>query len=301
MKYQIAINRKATGKLPQGDPRWATFNDDFENMSLELLDIANAIYTGHAYTTWHEGRRKLDHFISGQHIAIDMDTGDERSSIDQLINHPLVRTWGSLIHTTPSHTDDAPRARVIFLLDEPITDANAYTTATNFLMSQFDGADTVCKDASRFFYGAKDCIMEWPGGTLPMAALRVLYKQWTKAHPTWNARQPERTNVVTPERMEEARQRRQADDVGMSKYAKAAFDKEVQALSQAANGHRNHQLNTAAFSLAQLIAAGQLPQDEVSAVLRSTAAGLGLGQVEIERTIRSGFEAGMKQPRAVAQ
>jgi hypothetical protein len=156
MKYRIAINAMALSeKIPPGDSRWERFNLAFVNQELEPVDIANEIYTGHAYTTWMNGKRKLEHFICAQHIAVDMDTGDIRSSFDHLLKHDLVRMYASLMHTTPSHTIECPRARVIFLLDEPITDALGYQRAAKFLIAQF-GADPACSDASRFFYGHKD-------------------------------------------------------------------------------------------------------------------------------------------------
>jgi len=175
-RYRISFNTMAlAGKLPQGDPRWGTFNDSFENLTLAPLEIANLIYKGYAFTTWHEGRRSLANFLSGQHVAIDMDTGDERSSIDALAAHPWVRMYASLIYTTPSHTSEAPRARVLFLLDTPISSADAYGEIVQFLMAQFDDPDTGCKDASRFFYGSLNCNMTMPDNVLPLAQLRRLY------------------------------------------------------------------------------------------------------------------------------
>lgn len=175
--YKISINQmKVDGKIPPGDPRWATFNDAFANHEIGILDLANAIYTGHAYSTWHEGRRKLDNFVCGQHLAVDLDTDDERSNINRLIEHDLVRSYAALLHTTPSHTTQTPRCRIIFLLDRPITDAGAYSAAARFLAGIFDGADMATTDASRFFYGAKDCQIELPWNVLPLAHLRRFYR-----------------------------------------------------------------------------------------------------------------------------
>jgi hypothetical protein len=178
-----------SGKLPQGDPRWATFNDSFENLTLAPLEIANLIYKGYAFTTWHDGRRKLEHFICGQHVAIDMDTGDERSSIDTLAEHPWVRMYASLVYTTPSHRPEAPRARVLFLLDQPVDKADAYGEIVQFLMAQFDDPDTGCKDASRFFYGSLNCDMATFDNVLPLTQLRRLY--------TVDARKNKRRRAVT--------------------------------------------------------------------------------------------------------
>lgn len=175
-RYRISFSTMAlSGKLPQGDPRWADFNDSFENLTLAPLEIANLIYKGYAFTTWHDGRRKLENFICGQHVAIDLDTGDERSSLDALSVHPWVRMYASLLYTTPSHTPAAPRARVLFLLDKPIESAAAYGEIVQFLMTQFDDPDTGCKDASRFFYGSRNCELLTPDNVLPLAHLRRLY------------------------------------------------------------------------------------------------------------------------------
>lgn len=175
-RYRIAFNRMAlTGKLPQGDRRWAEFNDGFDNLTLTPTQIADHIYRGYSFTTWHDGRRCLDNFICGQHVAIDMDTGDTRSAIDTLTAHPWVRMYASVVYTTPSHTPDAPRARVVFLLDQPVESADAYTEIALFLMAQFDNPDQACKDASRFFYGSLGCDLAMPDNVLPLAHLRRLY------------------------------------------------------------------------------------------------------------------------------
>ena len=175
-RYRISFSTMAlAGKLAQGDPRWADFNDSFENLTLAPVEIANLIYKGYSFTTWHDGRRKLENFICGQHVAIDLDTEDERSTIDALAAHPWVRMYASLIYTTPSHAPEAPRARVLFLLDTPIEKADAYGEIVQFLMAQFDDPDTGCKDASRFFYGSMNCDLAMPDNVLPLAQLRRLY------------------------------------------------------------------------------------------------------------------------------
>lgn len=175
-RYRISFSTmQLTGKLPQGDKRWGEFNDSFENLTLAPVEIANLIYKGYSFTTWHDGRRSLANFICGQHVAIDMDTGDERSRIDTLAAHPWVRMYANLIYTTPSHTENAPRARVLFLLDKPVEDATAYGEIVQFIMSQFDDPDTSCKDASRFFYGSLNCDLLTLDNVLPLAQLRRLY------------------------------------------------------------------------------------------------------------------------------
>lgn len=183
MKHRIAFNRMALpGKLPPGDPRWREFTDSWDNLTLEPLDIANFVYQGYAFTTWHNGPRKLDNFICGQHIAVDMDTEDERSSFAALEAHPWVRMYGALLYTTPTHSADRPRARVLFLLDSIINNADAYSEAARFVTAQFDGADEGVHDASRFFYGSRNCELHLPGNVLPLAHLRRFYRKDRAQH-----------------------------------------------------------------------------------------------------------------------
>ena len=181
MPYKIAVSNIALkGKIPAGDKRWGVFNDSFQNLELEPIDIANAIYTGRSITTWHNGRRSLDNFVLGQHIAVDMDSGDNRSTFDTLMQHEFVQMYASMIYTTPSHTPQAPRSRILFLLDSIIEDVNAYQQAAKFVCSLFDGCDSACTDASRFFYGSLNCDIQLVGKFLPLSHLRMHYRRLSK-------------------------------------------------------------------------------------------------------------------------
>jgi hypothetical protein len=181
MLYKIAVSNIAlNGKIPAGDKRWGTFNDSFQNLELEPIDIANAIYTGRSITTWHTGRRSLENFVLGQHIAVDMDSGDSRSTFDTLMKNEFVQMYASMIYTTPSHTPQAPRSRILFLLDNTIENKDAYQQAAKFVCSLFDGCDTACTDASRFFYGSLNCDIQLVGKFLPLSHLRMHYRRLSK-------------------------------------------------------------------------------------------------------------------------
>jgi len=78
----------------------------------------------------------------------------------------------------------------------------------------------------------------------------------------------------------------------------AALVDEVRKVTQAGEGQRNHTLNIAAFSLAQMVASGWGGQSEVDTALTEAAFATGLRQPEIRKTIASGFASGSKKPRA---
>lgn len=152
-KVSIAISRVPFIEKPGRDLDWEAFNTCFENRDVTLFDFCDAIYKGFSFCPWMNGKRKVENFILAQHIAVDMDTGDHRSSFEALTEHPLVMQYGAVLYQTPSHTRQQPRSRVVFFLDEPIRTAVGYKAAVDTVYNLFDGPDAACVDAARFFYG----------------------------------------------------------------------------------------------------------------------------------------------------
>jgi hypothetical protein len=81
------------------------------------------------------------------------------------------------------------------------------------------------------------------------------------------------------------------------RYAQAALEGELLKLRSAANGDRNNQLNRSAFALGQLIP--PLKRSEVESALLSGALAIGLTESESLATIRSGLDAGEREPRNI--
>jgi hypothetical protein len=271
-RYRIAFSTMAlTGKLPQGDRRWADFNDSFENLTLAPMEIADLIYRGYSFTTWHDGRRSLEHFICGQHIGVDLDTGDERSTFDALMLHEWVRMYASVIYTTPSHTPERPRARVLFLLDKPIDSATGYGEAAKFVISQFDGADVACSDASRFFYGSLDCELMIPANHLPLVHLRHYYNAWKRT-------QPRQAQPAAPSE-------RKAETSSL-------FEKLVGEMAMTREGSRNHTLNRVSFLAGKLVAEGGITDTDAESKLLQAALQSGLPDSEAKKTIKRAIDQG---------
>lgn len=82
-----------------------------------------------------------------------------------------------------------------------------------------------------------------------------------------------------------------------SSYGAAALRDELDHLARATEGTRNDKLNMAAFSLGQLVAGGELDRAEVAQGLLAVARRIGLDDREAEATIRSGLDAGAREPR----
>jgi hypothetical protein len=88
--------------------------------------------------------------------------------------------------------------------------------------------------------------------------------------------------------------------VAGSRYAAAAFDREVAAVKYAPEGTRNNQLFRSAAALGNFVGAGLLNEGDVAEQLTNAAAAAGLAAIETKLTITSGLERGKANPRQVA-
>ncbi|QDY11048.1 bifunctional DNA primase/polymerase [Micromonospora sp. HM134] len=81
------------------------------------------------------------------------------------------------------------------------------------------------------------------------------------------------------------------------RYVAAAIRRQVEHLTAAREGQRNHALFVSAVALGQLAAGGALTDDDVWAVLEPAAASIGLPAREIAHTIANGLRVGARNPR----
>ncbi|WP_428937789.1 phage/plasmid primase, P4 family [Fontivita pretiosa] len=128
--------------------------------------------------------------------------------------------------------------------------------------------------------------------------------QWLEGHEPWNmALAPLPTSILDrlkPKERAFRRPRSARRQLGESRLAEFILRSEVQSVVQAPEGTRNQTLNTAAFTLGRLVGGGHLRRTDVEAELRAAAVAAGLAEPEIGRTIASGLDAGIKDPRQLA-
>lgn len=88
-------------------------------------------------------------------------------------------------------------------------------------------------------------------------------------------------------------------------YVRAALEDELNKLRNAPIGGRGSQVNTSAFCIGQLVGAGALARSEAENGLWAAAQACGIvdkdGEREIERKIKRGLEAGMRDPRVIPE
>lgn len=83
-------------------------------------------------------------------------------------------------------------------------------------------------------------------------------------------------------------------------YGEAALRAEVARVLEAPVGQRNTTLNTAAYSLGQLVGRGDLNRSAVLSALLLAGQHIGLGDAEAHKTVSSGLRSGIERPRVVA-
>lgn len=211
--FSVAINPYFVGKLAKDAPDdiWSAFNRNFQHFYLSITEIATHISHGHALTARCRGKRKTENFIARQDLGADFDTEDDRSRLDTLQAHPFISQHGAILHTTSSHRPDAPRARVLFMLDKLITDAAQYSEYAQALIWYFGTSDTYCKEAVRVWFGAQGCEMRILGNVLPCSVMDDLVTQWKAAQPPQESAQLQVASTTDAhEILEQARTRAKA-------------------------------------------------------------------------------------------
>lgn len=262
------------GKIPPGDARWSQFNGSFRNLEILKSDLAAMIDDGHAFTTWHRnGWRNSENYELGQHLALDFDAGTTDSSIPWLSSDKFIQQYGALIYSTPSHTPEAPKSRVVFVLDTPIMQAKNYVLATRSLLWLFGTADAKCKDPCRFFYGSMHCESVFFNRVLPLDKVREIIGQYTASGEQEMRRQTAEPTTATFN----------GDGAALIAY----WQRRLQSAIPGTN--RNDTLNRAAYSLGELVRSGVIAKHDVYNILEPIAMSIGLDRTEIGRTINSGL------------
>jgi putative DNA primase/helicase len=119
---------------------------------------------------------------------------------------------------------------------------------------------------------------------------------WASDAPNWLIQAVTADGPGVPQALDQGVNNKEAEYSARA-YAKTALDQELERLRNTPKGERNDTLNRCAFKLGQLVACGLLDASAVTTDLARCARQIGLEEVEIERTITSGLEAGQRHPR----
>lgn len=270
--------------------QWRDFSAGFRRTATTARGLAVAVYRGHAFTPVYHGRRKKANFVAAGHIALDFDTQDARSALETLAADEFAWLFASFAYTTPSHTPERPKSRLVFVFDAPLNDLERYETLYQALLWKFPAADQSTGDALRLFYGSAGCAV-WPNWSLfPRAAQDELLAAYA-AHLA--AQAPAEPLAVL-----------ELEGVTGGRYAQAALEGEAARLASPPPGERHLSLVRAGAAIGSLVAASWTGLEEQAAVetlVRAALAGSPgrkYGEAEIRRSIRDGLAYGKASPRS---
>ena len=230
--------------------RW--YNNGFTNHELSARQVATAVSQGHGYAAQHDGYRHQKNFTAAQHIDLDFDTCDHRSTIDYLLDDFIRFPGGAaFIYTTASHTDQAPKARVFFELSEPIADPAYYRELRAALLLAYDWADQVNKDPARISYGAAGCNLYWLGHVLD---LEMAHNRFVVPYREYQAAQQKAAIVARP--LAAAGELSQTDDRLLAAFLRGKLDYLLNQVETAPDGQKYYTLQRVAFTLGGYVASG---------------------------------------------
>ena len=257
---------------------WAEMKDlnaTFEYRKATVGEFINSIQAGHPFAHVFEKRRVKANFRIAYYLALDFDTCDERSTLAELFKNDMAHYYAYFGYTSPSHTPEKPKARLVFILDEPITDAQRYEQLYKAMLAEFPAADPAPKDVLRFFYGNQNCEMEIRHNTLPSDVVEAMV-----AHIERTEQNKERPKVIyTRTQPYNVRHR----ITGICKY-----------MASAQEGERHRSMMWAGIKLGQMVASPliDLTKDEAVQILVSAAPA---DWVDLERRFETFVDYGIDQ------
>lgn len=126
-------------------------------VEIEIKDLAELLSNGCTFKPALLNGKKDSDWISQQLIGLDFDNGTTIN--DELIKCKALGILPVFGYTTFSHTDTKHKFRLVFCLDEVLTDRKLRDKLVTTMVKQiFTNSDEVVFNAGRLFYGGRNLI-----------------------------------------------------------------------------------------------------------------------------------------------
>ncbi len=253
---------------------------------------------GWSPATFEGDRRAKRGALSVCALVLDYEAeeGQEPATLEGAVG-----LWGACrgwIYTTWSHTPERPRFRVVLELSRTVTPAEQpilWRWGATRCHEAGHPIDEGCSDASRLWYlpaVQPGRIAEYrllPLDGVPLDVEAVLAEQRAKEAHVAPAPAPRR-------------ERREPVVDGPARYVRKALDGALDDLRRAPKGTRHNTLRAKAYHLGGLIHTGALSADEIERELTGEVERCGWSERDKTLdTIRSGIEAGAREPRTIPE
>ncbi len=152
MRVPISIDPLTISAKPEkGSKTIGDISTRMVSTMLTIQELGQKISAGHTFaSSVFKGSRCNKNWVMQQLFAVDIDQGlsvDEAlSRCDELDLHPCI------VYPSYNHTDESPRFRMIFNLDQAVEDMRLRNVVQFALMQVFPECDSSCKDPARMFF-----------------------------------------------------------------------------------------------------------------------------------------------------
>ncbi len=172
-KIKLSINTLFEDKFRSNNspPNW---NSRFEAVELSLADLARCITEGWAFSyQFTNNERNTGNFLATDFLAVDIDDG---MTLEEAGQNPIITKYCSLLYTTPSHSPDRHRFRLVFVLPRTLTNVQEVRAAARALTNLL-GGDPAATDGARIFYGSSQSVPIQMDGEITEELLAQLIEQ----------------------------------------------------------------------------------------------------------------------------
>ena len=156
MIIKVGLSKSAIDKAPSPNFEALNVGGNWTAKQISLQELADHIAQGFPWmpSTLDKGagRRWQNLCNEASVLALDIDSG---LTIEAAMADPFIQKHCCLGIPSASHKPDHHKFRLIFALEQPLVGFHNIKAAYIYLQEIFKQSDKSCKDASRFFYGAK--------------------------------------------------------------------------------------------------------------------------------------------------
>lgn len=130
---------------------------DSPPVEVTLKELIEAIQEGKAVSPAVMKGTKADDFLEQQVFMLDIDNANTKEPILQVTDAISICEKNGLhvafYYYSFSHTEKIPKYRLVFILNEAITDNIIRLSIMQKLIDLFEQSDTSCRNADRIFFG----------------------------------------------------------------------------------------------------------------------------------------------------
>lgn len=182
-RIKVSLSHGFHNKTPLNQSAWA---HDWQAIDITPEVLVQHVKHGKAFCPAYlsSDHRTSENFVQAEILPHDLDHAG--LDVDDLLQIPFIRQYAFFIYRTPSWTPEAPRCRVLYRLDQPITRLETYKHYASKLLFEFGeiDIDKCSKVPVQIFFGSTQPNYYFnPDAFLPLAVLDAMPEPTRKADP----------------------------------------------------------------------------------------------------------------------